>query len=155
MFHTTRLRTAFKVIVSGTSQRCNFEIVHVLRPFCVTFTQQLAYKNLISFVTLICIFRTSGYFAIETMLSAYLVLVILPLFALFQVLLGRNGQNETFTKFQNFVKESLSSLIGVGKIQEATREVNAIVSVLNFYALQNGTAGREERQQVRRSIAPQ
>ena len=89
------------------------------------------------------------------MLSAYLVLVIRPLFGLFQVLLGKNEQNETFTKFQNFVKESLPSLIEVGKIQEATREVNAIVSVLNFYALQNGNAGREERQQVRRSIAPQ
>ena len=71
------------------------------------------------------------------------------------MLLGTNGQNETFTKFQKFVEESLSSLIGVGKIQEATREVNAIVSVLNFYALQNGTAGRKERQQVRGSIAPQ
>jgi len=57
-------------------------------------------------------------------------------------------------KFQKFVKESLSSLVGVGKIQEATREVNVIVSVMNFYALQNGTAGREERQQVRRSIVP-
>ena len=89
------------------------------------------------------------------MLSAYLVLAIRSLFNLFQVLLGKNEQNDTFTKFQSFVKESLPSLIGVGKIQEATREVNAIVSVLNFYALQNGTAGRDERKQVRRLIAPQ
>ena len=103
----------------------------------------------------ICIFRTSGYFVTETMLIAYLVLVIHLLFNLYQVLLGKNEQNETFTKFQNFVKESLPSLIEVGKIQEATREVNALVSVLNFYAFQNGSGGREERQQVRPSIAAQ
>ena len=82
------------------------------------------------------------------MLSACPVQDGISSFDIFQVLLRKNAQNETFTKFQNFVKESLSSLIEVGKIQEATREVNAIVSVLNFYAQQNGTAGKEERQQV-------
>ena len=85
------------------------------------------------------------------MLSACPVQYGISSFDIFQVLLRKNAQNETFTKFQNFVKESLSSLIEVGKIQEATREVNAIVSVLNFYAQQNGTAGKEERQQVSKS----
>lgn len=36
----------------------------------------------------------------------------------------------------------------VGKIQEATREVNAIASVLNAYAYQNGSIGMERRLQV-------
>lgn len=36
----------------------------------------------------------------------------------------------------------------IGKTQEVAREVNAIVSVLNTYALQNGTTGIQTRQQV-------
>lgn len=36
-----------------------------------------------------------------------------------------------------------------GKTQEATREMNAIASVLNAFALQNGTTAKEERKQVR------
>ena len=36
-----------------------------------------------------------------------------------------------------------------GKTQEATREMNAIASVLNAFALQNGTTEKEERKQVR------
>lgn len=36
----------------------------------------------------------------------------------------------------------------VGRTQEAAREVNAIVSVLNTYALRNGITGIQKRQQV-------
>lgn len=52
-------------------------------------------------------------------------------------------------EFQNFVNNSLPRLLLIGKTQEAAREVNAIVSVLNAYALRNATEGMQERQQVR------
>ena len=52
-------------------------------------------------------------------------------------------------EFQNFVYNSLPRLLLIGKTQEAAREVNAIVSVLNAYALRNATEGMQERQQVR------
>ena len=61
-------------------------------------------------------------------------------------------QEETFSELEKSITDSLPHLFLIGKTQEAVPEANAIASVLNFYALQNGSAGMHERQKVIKSL---
>lgn len=66
----------------------------------------------------------------------------------FQVLLSEARQEETFLELEQSITDSLPHLFLIGKTQEAVPKANVIASVLNFYALQNGSAGMQERQRV-------